>query len=408
MLSQAAQAEVNVEAKSAGMRPPRSADRDLALQLAAVRALASNLPITAAMRARGARIGELVREDRAQEQPVTVPRDTPVAQSLLRPLFRTDELEQRLAWARRLRDEAREGLVPQLERASRAGAMRRLSMPGSASAFQELRNEFPHFAEVLDFVWKRAVLAGAVDGAAFRLPPMLLDGPPGCGKTAFAERLALWSGVPIARVDMSSLNASFAITGLDAGYSTGMPGVVWDVLQGDCLSPMVLLDEIDKADALADGSSSTFLLGLLEPVSACRFKDGFVGVSIDASYVQWLATSNDLSAVGAPLRSRFRVFEVREPRGGECVQVVRSVYRALRAREPWARHFPEQLAPAVLEALLGRTAREVWQALEDACAAAVADGRRQLIVADLPTQRARSKPSIGFVPLEQGGNHRAI
>ena len=72
--------------------------------------------------------------------------------------------------------------------------------------FQELRDQFPNFTEVLDFVWKRALLAGIVAGAEFRLPPLLLDGPPGCGKTAFAERLAQWLRVPIARVDMSSLN----------------------------------------------------------------------------------------------------------------------------------------------------------------------------------------------------------
>ena len=198
------------------------------------------------MRARGARIGELVREARDEEDlgpDGDVERDET---SPSRPLFWSEDLAERLAWARRLRQDTQAGLVPELERAAKMGAMRRVGVPGSSLEFQELRDQFPNFTEVLDFVWKRALLAGIVAGAEFGLPPLLLDGPPGCGKTAFAERLARWLQVPISRVDMSNLNASFTITGLDAGYSTGNPGVIWHLLQGDCLSPVVLLDELDK------------------------------------------------------------------------------------------------------------------------------------------------------------------
>jgi ATP-dependent Lon protease len=383
------------------MRAPRSANRDLALQLAAVRALAGDVPPKVPeMRARGARIGELVREARDEEDlgpDGDVERDET---SPSRPLFWSEDLAERLAWARRLRQDTQAGLVPELERAAKMGAMRRVGVPGSSLEFQELRDQFPNFTEVLDFVWKRVLLAGIVAGAEFRLPPLLLDGPPGCGKTAFAERLAQWLRVPIARVDMSSLNASFAITGLDAGYSTGNPGVIWNLLQGEFLSPVVLLDEIDKTRALNSEAGSTFLLSLLEPVTARSFKDAFVGLPIDASHLQWIATSNDIAAIEAPLRSRFRVFDVREPKGDECVHVVRSVYRALREREAWARSFPEALPSPVLEALMERTARDVWQALEDACASAAADGRRELRIADVPPQRSAPGRPIGFVPVQ--------
>lgn len=392
-----------MQGKYATMRASRSADRDLALQLAAVRALARDVPPKfPEMRARGPRLGEPVRDAHDEETDFDLAGNgESESQWPSRPLFRTEDMAERLAWARRLRHDTQAGLVPELERAANAGAMRRVGVPGSSLEFQELRDQFPNFREVLDFVWKRALLAGSVAGAEFRLPPLLLDGPPGCGKTAFAERLAGWLRVPIARVDMSSLNTSFSITGLDAGYATGNPGVIWNLLQGECLSPVVLLDEIDKTRALNSDAGSTFLLGLLEPVTACRFRDAFVGLPIDASFVQWIATSNDLSAIDAPLRSRFRVFEVREPQGEECLYVVRSVYRALREREAWAMSFPEELPSPVVDALMGRTARDVWQALEDACASAVADGRRELQAGDVSPQRSGPGRAIGFVPLQQ-------
>lgn len=390
-----------MQGKYVSMHAPRPADRDLALQLAVVRALARDVPPEVPeMRASGPRIGELVRDAREQEDSDLAGSEVSEAPGPRRPLFRVEDMAERLAWARRLRHDTQAGLVPELERAAKAGPMRRVGVPGSSLAFQQLRVQFPNFKDVLDFVWKRALLAGSVAGAEFRLPPLLLDGPPGCGKTAFAERLASWLQVPIARVDMSSLNASFSLTGLDAGYSTGNPGVIWSLLQGEWMSPVVLLDEIDKTRALNAEAGSTFLLGLLEPVTACRFRDAFVGLPIDASCVQWVATSNDLSLIEAPLRSRFRVFEVRQPQGDECLQVVRSVYRALRDREAWARLFPEELPIPVVEALMERTARDVWQALEDACAAAVADGRRQLREADVPPERSGPSRPMGFIPVQ--------
>ncbi|NML48018.1 AAA family ATPase [Ramlibacter sp. G-1-2-2] len=397
LLSQAQMTAVQVRGER--MRAGRSADRDLALQLAAVRALASKVPLKLSAApeitvATGDARDAGKRED-ATEHDVAV--DDGRRLCHLRPLYQADEMTERLAWARKQRQDVREGLVQTLERAAMSGQMRRLGAPGSSVEFQELRNEFPHFGSVLDFVWKRAVLAGSVAGAEFRLPPVLLNGPAGCGKTAFAERLAKWVGMPISRVDMSSLSASFSIVGLDAGYSTGKPGVVWNALQCEYLSPVVLLDEIDKTRALNSDGGANFLLGLLEPVSASHFQDAFVGLKVDASHVQWIGTSNDLSEVDGPLRSRFRIFEVREPTDDECVHVVRSVFRALRRREPWAESFPEHLPQAVIDSLLNRTAREVWHALEDACAAAVAQGRRELQVADVPTRHFRSRHPIGFV-----------
>ena len=145
------------------MRAPRSANRDLALQLAAVRALAGDVPPKVPeMRARGARIGELVREARDEEDlgpDGDVERDET---SPSRPLFWSEDLAERLAWARRLRQDTQAGLVPELERAAKMGAMRRVGVPGSSLEFQELRDQFPNFTEVLDFVWKRALLAGIV------------------------------------------------------------------------------------------------------------------------------------------------------------------------------------------------------------------------------------------------------
>lgn len=58
----------------------------------------------------------------------------------------------------------------------------------------------------------------------FRLPPLLLSGNPGCGKTALAKRIAALLAVPHAEIDMASVHTSFTVVGLDLGYATGARG----------------------------------------------------------------------------------------------------------------------------------------------------------------------------------------
>jgi ATP-dependent Lon protease len=375
----------------------RTADRDLAEQLAAVRALAANVPITDSAPQRTETVTTCQDDGsvRACEERETE-RCLEVADWPTRPLFAEDDMVQRLAWARRLRPDARDGVLAALQKAADTGPARRIGRPGSSVEFNQLREEFPHFDEVLNFVWKRAVLAGSVPGAAFQLPPMLFDGPPGVGKSAFAERLAAWLAMPITRVDMSNLDAAFKLTGLDAGYSTGKPGMIWDALQGPFLSPVLLLDEIDKTSTINSGGS-TFLLGLLEPLTASRFQDACIGLPVDAAHIQWMATSNELAAIDAPLQSRFRVFAIDLPTGDQRCRVVQSVYRQLRKQELWAQAFPETLPLGVVEALMDRTARDVRHAIEDACANAVADGRHNVSMCDVPAPPRDRQRSIGFL-----------
>jgi ATP-dependent Lon protease len=316
----------------------------------------------------------------------------------MRQLFAEEEVKRRLEWARGLRPEAAVNVVRALERAAELGHRRRTTTPASSKVFEQLKAAFPNFGEVCDFVWRRAVLAGSAGDGAFRIPPILLNGPPGVGKTEFSTRLASWLGTHMTRVDMAALDASFKLTGLDCGFSTGRPGVVWDVLQSPCMSPVVILDELDKRGRSTSDEGVSFLLSLLEPSTATRFEDSCIGLPIDASWIHWIGTCNDASAIEPAVASRFRVFNVAKPTDEESMVIVQSVYEALRQREQWARAFPEQLPPEVRKALATLSAREVWQALEEACANAVIRGRRELRVEDMPRQRSDGRRSMGFTP----------
>ena len=82
------------------------------------------------------------------------------------------------------------------------------------------------------------------------LPPMLLLGEPGIGKTHFARKIAQLLGTGFGFVPMSSLTAGWVLSGASSQWKNAKPGKVFDTfLNGDYANPVIVVDEIDKASA---------------------------------------------------------------------------------------------------------------------------------------------------------------
>jgi ATP-dependent Lon protease len=313
-----------------------------------------------------------------------------------RALFDVQDLDERLKWAESLSGETAQSVRSALERAAKVGPMRRLASVPMDSQLDELRRDFPHCAAVIDLIQERCVLSRCSPAPAMSLPPLLLTGSPGVGKTELASRIARVLDVPVRHIDMASLHSAFSVVGLDAGYATGRPGTVWEALDGPCMAPVIVLDEIDKAASTASEDPTSFLYTLLEPLTACRFIDAALGLSVDASRIMWIATSNDDSRLHPAIRSRFTVLEVDTPTRAQMKAIVASVHRAMFSDAEWASFFEPTVPMPVMDALTQMTPRQVRRALERAYARAATQGRRQLIPEDVQQEMWRVH-RIGFI-----------
>ena len=241
-----------------------------------------------------------------------------------------------------------------------------------------LRTDFPNFTEVLKHVEEQLHLL-MVEREVVHLEPLLLAGLPGVGKSEFARRLARALRLTFGSEDLASCTSSFVLTGSSASWSNGQAGAVSKAALN--LKPgygaLLLLDELDKARGDSQRPVAPALLNLLEPSTAERFTDEYLGVPLNVlRVVSFVATANDLSMVDAPLRSRLRVFNVPVPDAQQMRAVVRSVDWSLRQQRPGLRRHFAPLPDDTVEVMSALSPRTLRQVLVSAYAAAAARKER--------------------------------
>lgn len=260
------------------------------------------------------------------------------------------------------------------------GHLRPIARPGKA-ALRNLSLTQPHMAPVVEFIQLQLDLSWRAR-KPLRIPPILLVGEAGIGKTHFAQALAKALAAPISVQRLDSDLTGALMLGTDKKWSSSHHGLLFELLaMGDCANPVVVLDEIDKINR-RDHQVQASLYSLLEPVSACSLRDISLEMEFDAGMVTWIATANDASRLDEPLRSRFKEFHIQIPNAEQCLVLAREVIRATIERAG-VRGF-EANHPRLARHVAHLTARQISQVVQEAMARALKAGRRTLQLGDLP------------------------
>ena len=290
---------------------------------------------------------------------------------------------------------ANEALRTLYEKMLRLGGQRFTVKPSALPAMDELCEELPNFAAVLADIRKHLALCiGSND--SIELPPMLLLGEPGIGKTHFARKVAELLGTGFGFVPMSSLTAGWVLSGASSQWKNAKPGKVFDTfVNGDYANPVIVVDELDKASSDGQYDPLGALYELLELKTATRFVDEFVELPIDASGAVWLATANDPARIPEPLLDRLTVYEIDAPDAEGARAIALSIYQDIRNSHDWGRQFPEAPSESALAKLASLAPREMRRALHGAFGSAKLAGRAELSPDDIQDGRAK-KSRIGF------------
>src|SRR5688572_3603459 len=236
---------------------------------------------------------------------------------------------------------ANEALRSLYEKMMRLGGQRFTVKPSALPDMEMLFDELPNFTAVLEDIRKHLALCiGSEDSV--ELPPMLLLGEPGIGKTHFARKMAQLLGTGFGFVPMSSLTAGWVLSGASSQWKNAKPGKVFDTfLNGDYANPVIVVDEIDKASSDGQYDPLGALYELLEIETATGFVDEFVELPIDASGAVWLATANDAAGISEPLLNRLTVYEIDAPDAEGARRIALNIYRDIRNGDGWGKQFPD-------------------------------------------------------------------
>lgn len=193
----------------------------------------------------------------------------------------------------------------------------------------ELHASAPWMSGVSDWAYKALRAQYSAGQTWLNLPPFILIGAPGCGKSTYARKLARLAGVPVRTLDAAASNASFTVVGSDATWGKSQAGVpLQEVAKTGIANPVMIVDEIEKAGTMTASNGQQVsltgaLLGLLEPSSSKAWECPYTRRSYNMSQISWIMTANDSKGIPAPLLDRCRVFNIGYPEQTDLAQLIR-------------------------------------------------------------------------------------
>lgn len=235
----------------------------------------------------------------------------------------------------------------------------------------ELGKKFGNFSDVINLC-KNALWLGSLEAPKlFSIPPLLLSGPPGVGKTRFISELAVVLGTDFFSLDFSTVSSSFVVAGGASSWSESKPGFVSNSMRNSRFAnPIIMLDELDKASVDTRHDPMGPMYSLLEKHTAKRFIDEYLEIPFDLSSVIWIASANYPERIPEPIRSRMLEIPISNPTSEQSKAIISSIYKEL-LLNPWGKHFSVELDTKVIEKLSKLPPRIARIQLENAMANAV-------------------------------------
>jgi ATP-dependent Lon protease len=252
------------------------------------------------------------------------------------------------------------------------------------SKINSLYETFPHFQEVIKHIENIMILQNKGD-KTFYLPPLLLGGGPGVGKTFFAHSLSQLVDTHFEMLNMESMTANWILTGSASQWKDATPGKIYSVLtnkDNPTINPIFLLDELEKTKDTKYGVIDS-LLPLLERYTAKRFKDECLPLPIDASHIIWIATANDIEKLSAPIKSRFDIFTIPSPNKTQKMALIKGIYSATMKNNSWGSYFEPQLPAETIEVfttiMSTGAARDLRKSITLACSKAIVENSNVIL-----------------------------
>ncbi len=142
-------------------------------------------------------------------------------------------------------------------------------------------------------------------------PIICLVGPPGVGKTTFAESISKALNKKFVKISLGGMSDSAELVGHRRAYIGSNPGkIITSLIKCGSNNPVFLLDEVDKLKKDYKGDPASTLLDILDISQNKRFTDNYVDEEVDLSKVLFILTANDISSIPLALLDRLEIINL--------------------------------------------------------------------------------------------------
>ncbi len=142
-------------------------------------------------------------------------------------------------------------------------------------------------------------------------PIICLVGPPGVGKTTFAESISNALNRKFVKISLGGMSDSAELVGHRRAYIGSNPGkIISSLIKCGSNNPVFLLDEVDKLKKDYKGDPASTLLDILDVSQNKRFIDNYIDEEVDLSHVLFILTANDISQIPLPLLDRIEIINL--------------------------------------------------------------------------------------------------
>ena len=142
-------------------------------------------------------------------------------------------------------------------------------------------------------------------------PIICLVGPPGVGKTTFAESISKALDRNFVKISLGGMSDSAELVGHRRAYIGSNPGkIVTSLIKCGSNNPVFLLDEVDKLKKDYKGDPASTLLDILDVSQNKRFVDNYIDEEIDLSKILFILTANDISNIPPALLDRLEIIDL--------------------------------------------------------------------------------------------------
>lgn len=180
--------------------------------------------------------------------------------------------------------------------------------------FLRLSREFPWMREANEKAALAAAISSRRSERGFTLPPVVLVGPPGVGKSRWVRRLATLCDIPLHAATLAGASSSKSVLGSERGWASARPSLPALALsETRVANPVVLIDEADKSEASVNGDAISSLLPMIEKETAQRYPEAYLLGTLDLSRVSFVFTANSISRFSQPFLDRVAVVNVPKP-----------------------------------------------------------------------------------------------